>query len=347
MADNSVRADTPDPSKYHPNNGGVPGVMLPRSDRDGRSLAFDPNKPHTVIVDPGEPGGGFHLDVSRLGSDSKFNAAARKVGNSGDVSQFYRDLSTRLDKESQMSPQPAAPAAAPAPAPAASAPAQVSAALAAPLQRLQELPPVPTAGSPATESSRGVEGSLQSLLEEEKVKAAREEQNVYDQVLRQARQEMSQHAEVINSLVSAVQAIQQSNAEPAAKPAAEPAPPATGAADAAEDVASRHSTGVAFLDRGHPGRPEFEAFFEMDPMGTISARYHAVVEGSCCLALVYDTRFEDGFQYLPPNLGETRIKVSVPKLDGKVYNCSSLGIHWTLGCLDVVILITHESDKEV
>ena len=79
----------------------------------------------------------------------------------------------------------------------------------------------------------------------------------------------------------------------------------------------------------------------MAKMGTMSARYHSVVEGQDCIALIYDTRFEDGFQYLPPNLAEEKIGVSVPKLNNTKYMCSSLGLHWSLGCLDVVILIKH------
>jgi hypothetical protein len=35
----------------------------------------------------------------------------------------------------------------------------------------------------------------------------------------------------------------------------------------------------------------------------------------------------------------------VPKLKAS-YICSSLGLHWTLGCLDVVILIRHEGEQQ-
>jgi hypothetical protein len=103
---------------------------------------------------------------------------------------------------------------------------------------------------------------------------------------------------------------------------------------------------IPFLAGDKPQRPQYETYFEMSKMGTMAARYHSVIEGSDCLALIYDTRFEDGFQYLPPSLGEERITVSIPKLDNAVYTCSSLGLHWTLGCMDVVILIKHEEEGE-
>ena len=103
--------------------------------------------------------------------------------------------------------------------------------------------------------------------------------------------------------------------------------------------------GIPFLEGDKPQRPNYEIYFEMPKMGTMAARYHAVVEGNDCLALIYDTRFEDGFQYLPPSLGEEQISVSVPKLSKTPYTCSSLGLHWTLGCMDVVILIKHSNGE--
>ena len=100
---------------------------------------------------------------------------------------------------------------------------------------------------------------------------------------------------------------------------------------------------IPFFSGVKPERPQYEVYFEMTKLGTMSARYHAVIASDACVALVYDTRFEDGFQYLPPNLGEEQIMVSVPKTK-ETYSCSSLGLHWSLGCLDVVILIRYKED---
>jgi hypothetical protein len=100
---------------------------------------------------------------------------------------------------------------------------------------------------------------------------------------------------------------------------------------------------IPFFSGVKPERPLYEVYFEMAKLGTMSARYHAVIAGDACVALVYDTRFEDGFQYLPPNLGDEQISISVPKTK-ETYLCSSLGLHWSLGCLDVVILIRYKED---
>jgi len=141
---------------------------------------------------------------------------------------------------------------------------------------------------------------------------------------------MAQQRETINALV-AMQTEKSAVAEDIAEEAM---------AEAPENAIMYHH-GVPFLEGDKPQKPQYETYFEMSKMGTMAARYHAVIDGQDCVALVYDTRFEDGFQYLPPNLGEEKIKVSVPKLNNAAYTCSSLGLHWTLGCMDVVILIKH------
>jgi hypothetical protein len=100
--------------------------------------------------------------------------------------------------------------------------------------------------------------------------------------------------------------------------------------------------GISFLI-GSPQKPQYEVYFTLGQLGTIAARYHAVVVGQDCLALVYDTRFEDGFQYLPPYLGEEQLSVTVPQLKTR-FTCSSLNLHLPLGRLDIVILLKHNGE---
>jgi hypothetical protein len=150
-------------------------------------------------------------------------------------------------------------------------------------------------------------------------------------------QQMTQQRDAINALISA----QTTKSVPAEKTAV-----VEDKVEEAPEAAAVFLHNIPFLAGDKPQRPQYETYFEMSKMGTMAARYHSVIEGSDCLALIYDTRFEDGFQYLPPSLGEERITVSIPKLDNAVYTCSSLGLHWTLGCMDVVILIKHEEEGE-
>jgi len=109
--------------------------------------------------------------------------------------------------------------------------------------------------------------------------------------------------------------------------------------DASVIKAAFGTLGIPFLASAVPAKPAFTVYFEFAQLGTMSARYHQVVDAKDCLVLVYDSRFEYGQQYLPPNLGpEQPINVGVAET-GLSYNVASLGLSWTLGCLDFVLLI--------
>lgn len=317
MARTSVRADTPDPTKYHETKGTIPGTMIPRAGADGQSLGFDANKPRVVVVDPGEDGGGFSLDMAAIAkSKTSFNSAAVRTA---DASAFYRELSKKLQREEQKEVTPVAQKG-------------------TTMEQIKPLSNLP---------------AIQPIVENEEVKQANAQPKVinsmsnsiesnilHNQVLQQT-QTINLLIEKMNQLTNMVTA-----PKPADKEIKDILPTGneslTGLSD--NDLQSiLDSFQIPFFKATKPEKPQIETYFEMEKLGTIAAKYHAVVVGQDCLALVYDTRFEDGFQYLPPNLGEERLKISVPKLKGE-YNCSSLGLHWSLGCLDVVILIRHAGE---
>lgn len=326
MTSKGIHADTPDPTKYFPNRG-IPGTMIPRSGLDGESLGFDPNKPQKVIVDPNEVDGGFELDIAALSKHkSTFNAAASKATVAGDVTSFYRELSQRLNQ--------------PEPAPVKE---KIVAESIKPTEKLMPLQPIPMLDSGSSE--------VDQMLAEQMKKAAELkaqyfsapvappqvtwEPPVYaDPRNNPMQQQMVQQTNLINALIERVNQLSLPTIEKRPEPVVEETPKAN----------EFLSLQIPFLLGEKAVRPEYETYFEMSKMGTMAARYHAVVAGQSCLALVYDTRFVDGFQYLPPNLGEERIVVSIPKLK-QTYTCSSLGLHWSLGCLDVVILILHKGDE--
>jgi hypothetical protein len=393
MTDNTVRNNSPDPARYHPNVGGLPGTMIPRAGREGQSLAFDPNKPQTVIVDPGEVGGGFTLDMSALSrTKAKFNSAAVRQEVANDPTAFYRELSeesTELAKaKDEPTIKPQAKTKEPPVMPERIQPLgnlpQLN-----PAPRLHSLPErtadraadrhdefekhvtamleeLPWAGRLNPANSVDTAGALQKLLAAERLKADRQllsasaaqellglpkgvklpEGGMAAAELQEMRDHVAKQGEAINALIGAISQLIEKPAELPVEEAARPKKAvAEDNAPEEEFLAGLASLQIAFLADGKPQRPQYETYFEMTKMGTMAARYHAVVPGQDCVALIYDTRFQDGFQYLPPNLGEERITVSVPKLDEGVYTCSSLGLHLSLGCLDVVILIKH-GDKE-
>ena len=375
MADNTVRHNSPDPTRYHNNIGGMPGTMIPRSGRDGQSKAFDPNKAQTVIVDPGEPGGNFSLDMSTLsGYKDKFNLAAMRPEVSDDPSAFYRGFSEAFKEEKQIHEELEVKL-----TQTLKEPITVAEPL-KPIEPLASFPPVRGPAGPSYEeyadlpheselekydAPRDTDGAIQQLLEEEKSKAdnelhrQRERNSMHDRQspnmspgsyqqaeMSDVRKHVSRQGDAINSLIGAINRLAEKSAEPPSHPAPS-SPPEKEAEEKVEPpIPPMASLKIPFLEGDKPQRPLYETYFETPQMGTMAARYHCVVVGQDCLALVYDTRFEDGFQYLPPNLGEERVKVSVPKLGNSVYTCSSLGLHWDIGCLDVIILIKHEDEEQ-
>lgn len=333
MADNSIRSNTPDPTRYHANQSGMTGTMIPRSGMDGQSLGFDPNQPQTVIVDPGVEGGGFILDLKAVSSSNpQFNAEARRSNVINDVHSFYKGLSQQVavvdekithNEKELLVDEPLKPL-------NFSAPSNdfEDEAIEAPQPRVENNPTIKIAEE------------IQTLLQAElprvqgtKTKIQNRRMEVEAAIAAVASkstpQQLSDQTNLLNALVGRVNRLSAASTENKEMP------------DSIQTAFSKLQ--IPFFSGVKPERPQYEVYFEMAKLGTISARYHAVVASDACVALIYDTRFEDGFQYLPPNLGEEQIMVSVPKTK-ETYSCSSLGLHWSLGCLDVVILIRYKED---
>jgi hypothetical protein len=90
-------------------------------------------------------------------------------------------------------------------------------------------------------------------------------------------------------------------------------------------------------------------YFEIPGAGKHLARYHDIIDSEGCVVLIYDTRYEDGTQYLPPDLGEQEIKLHCPYLK-KTFVVSSMGFHYPFGVFDHIMLVKHsfealESDE--
>jgi hypothetical protein len=92
-------------------------------------------------------------------------------------------------------------------------------------------------------------------------------------------------------------------------------------------------------------KPRRKVFFTIPQAGKFSASFHDVVDSPHCVALVYDTRYEDGTQFLPPERGEEPIRIGVPHLKTE-FTVLSLGLHFTLGTFDVIVLGKHEEPPD-
>lgn len=334
MADNSVRSNTPDPTRYHTNQSGMTGTMIPRSGMDGQSLGFDPNQPQTVIVDPGVEGGGFILDLKAASSSNpQFNAEARRSNVINDVHSFYKGLSQQVveinekithNEKELLVDEPLKPL-------------NFSALSNDFEKEVIEAPQPRIENNPTIKLAEEIQNLLQAELprvQNTRAQVANRrlavEASVASISAGTTSQQMTDQTNLLNALVGRVNRLSSASiTENKEMP------------DSVQAAFSKLQ--IPFFSGVKPERPQYEVYFEMAKLGTMSARYHAVVASDACVALVYDTRFEDGFQYLPPNLGEEQITVSVPKTK-ETYSCSSLGLHWSLGCLDVVILIRYKED---
>lgn len=101
---------------------------------------------------------------------------------------------------------------------------------------------------------------------------------------------------------------------------------------------------MPFITGDKPQRAKQVVYFDMGVLGNMMSRYHAVIEGQDCIVLVYDTRYEDGQQWIPPDRGEEPFHLQIENAKKK-FLCSSLGLHFNIGVLDVTVLIRH-SDSE-
>lgn len=90
-------------------------------------------------------------------------------------------------------------------------------------------------------------------------------------------------------------------------------------------------------------KPRRQVFFELPQVGNHSVRYHDVIVAKNSLALVYDTRYEDGDMYMPPEMGETEVNVHVPHLK-KTFKVTSVGLTFPMGAFDLVILPKHAEE---
>lgn len=324
MNKTTVRNNSPDPTKYHSGIGDMPGTMIPRSDKDGQSLAFDANKPQVVVVDPGEEGGGFMVDFSEFSlQKSKFNKAASKKGVSDNPTSFLKDMSEHMTLPAHVE-----------------TPVTVKPFSSDSLKPISAFPSanVESFVSSEVEKDKDIHTRLQIEAEHLDQAAKRTSYQETGPSFSEICSYLDRQSSVLAMLGDAVNKLSDKDSN------TDPKSPVVIMEKDEEETQEKKidvDTKIPFLT-AKPQKPQYETYFEMEKMGTMAARYHAVVPGQDCIALIYDTRFEDGFQYLPPSLADEKITVSVPKLNNAVFKCSSLGLHWSLGCLDVVILIKHE-----
>lgn len=306
---NLVTAHTPDDAEYHPDISAY-GTTIPRSTKDGGSRGFDPHKPGLVIVDPDMEDGNLEVDFSKFSEvDGLNNKIQTAVGASPDgdgAFQAFSNIASELAEGGKKT----------SPSPPASVLKKEPRGMNKP--KLKKPAPVPVPTDEVTPINRGGRdvGAVADVLGEQ--------------------------TDLIRRLMSEVADLRKDR-----EVAEVPPPPET--EEFTEELEEEPEAelgvdvGMPFLGASIPLKPQKEIYFEMPQAGTMGARYHEVIEGSNCIALVYDTRYEDGYQWIPPALGDVKINMTLPR-DNKTYVCSSVGIHFNIGVLDVVVLFKHDGN---
>lgn len=102
---------------------------------------------------------------------------------------------------------------------------------------------------------------------------------------------------------------------------------------------------LPFVSGVDPEKPKKAALFDLGPGGQLRKRYHDIIKGAECVVLVYDTRYEDGEQWVPPTDGP--FAITIPDKNGKPGESiavQSFGLQFGLGCMDIIVLVLAEDE---
>lgn len=330
-----VEVHTPDSSKYHP--GLTPyGTTIPSSTKGGASRGFDPKQPILVVVDPDMEDGNKVVDYSKFVKHKDlFNTKVNQVGSSEPESAF-RAIVEAADAIEEAENLAAATLAPPKPKSKEKAVMSKDKITLSPTSK--EIYTTPTRLPPVEDGSRGND------MATSEIQSANGASSGLSQQLAMQTEVLSQMAGVLANLQPTSPASSQ-DSEQSAQTVSQVRDEVHDEEVRDKVISGFETLEMPFVNGPLPVKPKKEVYFEMPNMGTMAARYHEIQDGGTCLALIYDTRYEDGYQFMPPALGDVKIKMTVPR-ENKTYYCSSVGIHFNCGVLDIVVLFKHTQDSE-
>lgn len=102
-------------------------------------------------------------------------------------------------------------------------------------------------------------------------------------------------------------------------------------------IAGFETLKIPFINGPTAGKARSQAFFSLSNGAKMSATFHGIVEAKTCVVLVYDTRYEDGVQFMPPEALDGPIQLTVAA-SKKEYSVLSVGTVFRLGVLDFIVL---------
>jgi hypothetical protein len=298
--------------------------MIPHARADGTSRGFDHNKPTLLhIIDPLDPTNNVTVDPRKFTAANIAQAIGAVGGNIG-----HGDDESKVNAQSVFKSLGAStPDVAPVSQPLRSAP--VRSVMGGPVLDGPVLDALPSevkmaeapASSPSPVAGEAAISQLHPLFE----------------------------AMLQNFLNTKLAGSPPATAQPVLS---RPAP--VSAASAIPTETPSKATGITCVDGGVK-RPSIHVTFNMGKTGGIvTAHYHEIGFGGpsdapTCVVLVYDTRYDEGQQYTPSDLGSDHPITLTIKHDGKSRSLSvcSVGLMFDLGCLQCVMLIVPQVAQPV
>lgn len=320
-----VEIHTPDPKAYHPGHTAY-GTTIPSSTKDGESLGFDSHQCGLVVVDPDMEDGNRVVDYAKFAKyKERFNTKINQIGVDDADSAFRAIVEAAEDIENFEESERLAAISVQSSKPKPKGKLEMA------KDKITLSPDLAEKGNPSSSVDNAVSSGLsQQLATQTEV--------------------LSQMAGILANMHSSTQP-----ASPVVSGPVETFTPVQTISQVREEVHDEEvrdkvisgfeTLEMSFINGPLPVKPKKEVYFEMPNMGTMAARYHEIQDGGTCLALIYDTRYEDGYQFMPPTLGDVRIKMTIPR-ENKIYQCSSVGIHFNCGVLDIVVLFKHTQDDD-
>ncbi len=262
----------------------------------------------------------------------------------------------REEEDEEPMPQPTAPR---RPAPAAHVPARRAAPVVAQPPPRRPAAVKQAAAAPAIDPAQQMAALFQTMMTT-MVNNQQQTQKAIEQPAARRTARLPDPAQVVEELQG-----QDDDVEMDEEPAVQPQPrrvpvparrsavvaPAVAEEEDEEDSADPFAAlGINFLVGQGPVKPTRQVVFDLGKaVGTITGKYHEVIEGAGCIVLVYDTRYEDGNQFVPPFRPDAPITLHnrISKKEVKTYEVWSIGTQFAIGCFDCVVMAIHEDEAEV
>lgn len=108
-------------------------------------------------------------------------------------------------------------------------------------------------------------------------------------------------------------------------------------------IAGFETLGIPYVNGPLAQKPKKRVIFEF-PNGKMSASYHDVINEKTVIVLIYDTRYEDGHQFVPPNFGDKVVGLAVPSMKLNTQVCS-MDLTASFGCFDLIILVKPDTQE--